>query len=232
MKCIILDDEPLAIDVLRDYISRVPFLECGGAFRDPLRALDFLRNHVCDLIFLDVNMPGLTGIQFLRSLARHPLVIFTTAYSQYAVESYEYEAVDYLLKPIEFERFCRAVNKAYEAFLMKSYRAEAQGDEQKSLLVKSGTGFHKIDLDEILFVKGTGNYVTFVTTQRKILSLVTMKQASQMLPPATFLRVHKSFIVNLSHVEIIEKEKIKIGEHFIPVGRIYRSAFFRQIKKA
>jgi two-component system LytT family response regulator len=231
MNCIILDDEPLAIEVLRDYVAKVPYLACRGSFRDPVKALSFLRTHDVDLIFLDMSMPGLTGIQFLKSLTKQPFVIFTTAYTRYAVESYDFDAVDYLLKPIEFDRFCRAVNKAYELQEQKVRGAEAEHEDRKTVLIKSGTGYHMVHIDEIQFLKGTGNYVTFVTTQRKILSLLSLKQACEMLPASTFLRVHKSFIVNLDRIELIEKDKVKIGEFLIPIGESYRSAVLDRIRR-
>jgi two-component system LytT family response regulator len=229
MKCIILDDEPLAIDVLQDYVRKLPLLQWGGSFRDPVEALTFLKTHPIDLIFLDMNMPGLNGIQFLKSLRTKPLVIFTTAYSQYAVESYEHDAVDYLLKPIEFDRFCRAVAKAQEIRELKSKTKEAE--QKKTILIKSGTGYRNLHFDEILFLKGTGNYVTFVLPQRKVLSLLSMKQACKILPGERFVRIHKSFIVNVERIEFIEKERVKIGEHFLPMGESYRSAFLNTMKE-
>jgi DNA-binding LytR/AlgR family response regulator len=229
MKCIILDDEPLAIDILKDYVGKMPLLQWSGSFRDPLEALSFLKSHHVDLIFLDMNMPGLNGIQFLKSLRKKPLVIFTTAYSQYAVESYEHDAVDYLLKPIEFDRFCRAVAKAQEITELKSKSGEAEA--KKTILVKSGTGYRNLHFDEILFLKGTGNYVTFVLPQRKILSLLSMKQACKILPGEMFVRIHKSYIVNVERIEFIEKQRVKIGEFFLPMGERYRSSFLRTIKE-
>jgi two-component system LytT family response regulator len=231
MNCIILDDEPLAIEVLEDYVARVPNLVCSGSFRDPLKGLNFVRTHAVDLIFLDVNMPGLTGIQFLRSLTHPPLVIFTTAYTRYAVESYDYDAVDYLLKPIEFDRFCRAVGKAYELHVGTVHGSDAEHADRRTVVIKSGTGYHRIHADDILFLKGTGNYVTFITTQRKILSLLSMKQACEMLPAGTFLRIHKSYIVNLDRIEVIEKDRVKIGDLFLPIGESYRTAVLQRIRK-
>lgn len=229
MRCVVLDDEPLAIDVLQDYIRKMPLLSLAGAFRDPIEALTYLKNHEVDLLFLDMNMPGLTGIQFLKSLRKKPLIVFTTAYSKYAVESYEHDAVDYLLKPIEFDRFCRAVTKAQELFEMKGRVGESEG--KKNILVKSGTGYHNLHLDEILYLKGTGNYVTFVMTQRRVLSLLSMKQACWILPKDRFMRIHKSYIVNLERIDIIEKDRVKIGENFVPVGESFRPEFLRTMRE-
>ena len=141
MKCLIIDDEPTALEILKDYVDKVPFLECAGTYRDPLRALNFIQKNPIDLILLDINMPDLTGIQFLKSLESQPLVIFTTAYSKYALESYEYDAVDYLLKPIEFERFLRAVNKAFKQYQIKTSRMAPfikEGDFILPALVQRG----------------------------------------------------------------------------------------------
>ena len=229
MKCIILDDEPLAIDVLQDYVRKLPLLQWAGSFRDPFEALMYLKDHQVDLVFLDMNMPGLNGIQFLKSLPSKPLIIFTTAYSQYAVESYEHDAVDYLMKPIEFDRFCRAVAKAHEIKELKTKSIESE--QKKMILVKSGTGYRNLRFEEILFLKGTGNYVTFVLPQRKVLSLLSMKKACKILPEETFIRIHKSYIVNIQRIEFIEKERVKIGEHFLPLGERYRSSFLRLMKE-
>jgi len=231
MNCIILDDEPLAIEVLEDYVARMPNLVCSGSFRDPLEGLSFVRTHPVDLIFLDMHMPGLTGIQFLRSLAHPPLVIFTTAYTRYAVESYDYDAVDYLLKPIEFDRFCRAVSKAFELHDRTAGGSDADHGDRRTVVIKSGTGYHRIKTEDILFLKGTGNYVTFITTQRKILSLLSMKQACEMLPAGPFLRIHKSYIVNLDRVEVVEKDRVKIGDLFLPIGESFRAVVLQRIRK-
>ena len=214
---------------MRDYVGKMPLLQWTGSFRDPIEALTFLKNHEVDLVFLDVNMPGLTGIQFLKSLRKKPLVIFTTAYSQYAVESYEHDAVDYLLKPIEFDRFCRAVTKAQELSELRSKPGETEG--KKTILIKSGTGYHNLHLEDILFLKGTGNYVTFVMSQRKVLSLLSMKQACKILPKEMFMRIHKSYIVNLERIDLIEKERVKIRENLLPLGESFRSAFLRTMKE-
>ena len=230
MRCLIIDDEPLALDVLKDYVDKVTFLECVGTFRNPVRAAEYLQQNRVDLIFLDINMPDLTGIQFLKSLTkRPPLVIFTTAYSEYALESYDYDAVDYLLKPIEFERFVKAVNKALEKFQMKANRLSLSHDE-KYVLVKSGTKYHKVKLKDILYIQGTGNYVTFVTTGKEILALLTMKDVLDMLPGDMFFRIHRSYIINFHHVDLIESEEVKIKEQKLPIGDLFRESFLNAVK--
>lgn len=229
MKCLIIDDEPLALDVLKDYVAKVSFLECGGVFRDPIKAGEYLLQNRVDLIFLDINMPDLTGIQFLKSLSQPPLVIFTTAYSEYALESYEYDAVDYLLKPIEFDRFVKAVNKAQEKYQIKANGLSfSQGENY--VLIKSGTIYHKIRIKDILYIQGTGNYVTFVTTEKELLALLTMKDVLDMLPKEMFFRIHRSYIVNFYHVNLIESEEVKIKDKKLPLGDLYRESFLSAVK--
>lgn len=231
MKCVAIDDEPLALDILKDYMAKVPFLECVGVFRNPLKALDYIRRKKIDLIFLDINMPDLSGIQFLKTLKKPPLVVFTTAYSEYALESYDYDAVDYLLKPIEFERFVKAANKAGEMLRVKSKDMSILSGERDYLFIKSGTNFHKVKTKDIYYIKGTGNYVTFVLDQKEILSLMTMSKALESLPEELFVRVHKSYIVNSLHVDLIENEEVRIRSERIPIGESYRQSFFDSIKK-
>jgi len=227
MKCLVLDDEPLAVEILCDYIGKVPGLECAGTFRKPLQALEFLRKNDVDLVFLDIRMPELSGLQFLKSLPHPPLVIFTTAYSRYAAESYEYDAVDYLLKPIEFDRFLKAVHKA-RALAAAPPKKTTVPD--KSVLIKSGTKFFRTRWDDIRYVKGAGNYVAFVTKNREILSLMTMQNAADLLPGAIFVRIHKSYIVNIHHLDVVEESEVRIGESRIPIGDAYRADFLRTIR--
>jgi len=231
MKCLVIDDEPTALEIIKDYVEKVPFLECAGTFRDPLEALDFIQKNPIDLIFLDINMPDLTGIQFLKSLESQPLVIFTTAYSKYALESYEYDAVDYLLKPIEFDRFLKAVNKAFKQYQIKTSSLMTFAKDSDFILIKSGTEYYKMKLSDILYVRGTGNYVTFVTKKKEILSLLAMKDVSETLSSKMFFRIHKSYIINFSHVDLIESDQVKINNEYIPIGDHYRESFFNTIKQ-
>ena len=229
MKCLVIDDEPKAVEILCDYIEKAPDLECAAAFRDPLKALNYIQNNPIDLLFLDINMPDLSGIQFLNALEHHPLVIFTTAYSEYALDSYDYDAVDYLLKPIEFDRFLKAVNKAFRRYREKKRgRLPLRGDSGY-IFIKSGTDYRKLDTQSILYIKGTGNYLTFVTPNKEILTLLTMKEALEILPPQ-FQRIHRSYIINLDHAELIEAEEVKIKDQRIPIGDHYRDSLFRVIK--
>jgi two-component system LytT family response regulator len=233
MKCMVVDDEPLAKDLIDGYIQKTPFLELTASFSNPFKALAFLTGQTVDLLFLDINMPELSGIQLLKSLPVPPPVIFTTAYSEFAAESYDYGAVDYLLKPVKYERFLKAVNRAGEIKGQSTLaNAAATGSEpQRSgfVLIKSGTQINKVRTDQILYVEGAGNYMTFYTRDKKIMSLLSMTEVLELLPPDQFVRVHKSYIVNPEHIDIIEKHRVIINKQSIPIGVTYRDHVFPKI---
>ena len=234
LRCIAVDDEPKALEILKDYIEKVPFFDLAGIFRDSLKALDYFQHNKVDLIFLDINMPDLTGIQFLKSLIHQPLIIFTTAYSEYAIESYDYAALDYLLKPIEFERFLKGANRALEQFLLNQQNFSTRGTElEKSdfIFVKSGTDIYKVKIDEILYIESVGNYVNFVLKNNSIMSLFSMNEILQILPANQFFRIHKSFIIDLRFVSKIERHQVIISNKEIPIGNVYRESFFKAIEK-
>ncbi len=238
MKCVLIDDEPKALEILRKYVERVHFLELAGAFREPVRALQYMATNPVDLVFLDVNMPDMSGMQFLNALRARPLVIFTTAYSEYAVRSYDYDAVDYLLKPIEFERFMRAVTKALEFYRQREHSdqrrranvAVTQNGSGNHLVIKSGTDYHKLQIDEILYIEAAGNYAVFVTAKSNVMSLLSMKELASMLPPGRFFRIHKSYIVNFRHVSKIERDQVVVGTKPIPLGESFRESFLSAIQ--
>jgi len=226
MRCVIVDDEPLALGILKDYVAKVPFLECAGMFSNALEALAFIEQGSVDLLFLDVNMPELTGLQLLRSLSRPPLVILTTAYSEYALAGYDLDVVDYLLKPIEFERFLKAVNKAHG--LAHGGSGSDAGD--RTILLKSGNKLHHVRLAEIHCAQAAGNYVAFCTEGREILALMTMKEAVAVLPGGDFVRVHRSYVVNLRHVEVVEDDAVVVASRRIPVAEGYRDELIRALR--
>lgn len=238
MRCVLIDDEPKALEILRRYVSRVPFLELAGEFRDPVKALEHVMANRVDLVFLDVNMPDLTGMQFLNALPERPLVVFTTAYSEHAVRSYDYDAVDYLLKPIEFERFLRAAHKARELQLQKERlerrrKTDAPGESRNGadhIILKSGTDYYRIDLDDIFYIEAAGNYALFVTRNGNIMSLMSLKDACAHLPAEGFFRIHKSYIVNFRHVTKIERDVVNCGDKSIPIGDTYREAFLKALR--
>jgi len=233
LRCLAIDDEPMALDIISDYTKKVPFLELTGAYRDSLKALDYLQQNKVDLIFLDINMPDLTGIQFLKSILNQPLVIFTTAYSEYAVESYDFAAVDYLLKPIEFERFLKAANRALEKYQLLKQGIPSENlvnDKIEFIMLKSGQDLHKIKIADILFIESAGNYVTFHLKSDRIISLLSMNKVLEMLPQNHFSRIHKSFIIALRHITKIERHQVLIGNIEIPIGNYYRESFMRIIE--
>jgi len=239
MKCIAIDDEKMALDVITGYIQKTEILELKASFVSSLRGLEYLQTNPVDLLFIDIDMPDLSGIQFLESLEVQPLVIFTTAYSEYAVKSFEYNVIDFLLKPIDFPRFLKAVNRAHKHFLLRSgnisitQEAPAtpiQGPEKKHLLIKSGTKLIKLAIDDILYAESYGNYMIFYTHNERLVSVYTMKELTDLLPANEFARCHKSYLVSLSHIDCIEKHQVTIGSKKIPVGKIYKESFFSKIK--
>jgi two-component system, LytTR family, response regulator len=233
MNCIILDDEPQAVDVLARYVEQTPSLTLMGTFRNPLKALEFLRKENIQLIFLDINMPNLSGIQFLKSLRNQPLVIFTTAYSSYAVESYEWDAVDYLVKPIIFERFLKAANKAIDQLKSRGAstgtKVEFAERQDEVILLKSGALTHRVHVSDILFVAKGGNYLEVNTLEKKIVMRANMGDLFSWLPAELFCRIHKSFVVSLKHVDTIEAHQIRIGKIILPIGASYRDEFLKRI---
>ncbi len=232
MKCVVIDDEPFALDLIKDYILRTPFLELTAEFNNPFKALDFINREKVDLLFLDINMPELSGIQLIKSLHNPPLVIFTTAYSEFAVESYNYNAVDYLLKPIPYERFLKAVNKASAIKQPGVTKAtppakSEKPDERACFFIKSGHQQVKIFIDEILYIEAAGNYMSFVTAEKKIMSLLSMKEAMDLLPEGRFVRIHKSFVVAIDKIGAIDRHEVTVAEKKIPIGVTYREHFHR-----
>ncbi|WP_321308101.1 response regulator transcription factor [Marinifilum fragile] len=232
MKCIVIDDEPFALDLMKTYIDKTPFLHCLGTFSNPLKALEYLLEHEVDLLFLDINMPELSGIQFLNSLKHKPMVVFTTAYSEYGVESYEYDAIDYLLKPIKYERFLKAMGKVYERNNGTKQTVQPElRNQNNQMIIRSGTQVHRILLDQIYFIEGAGNYVNFHACDKKIMVLQTMKETIAQLPTEQFARVHKSYVVAMRHIDIVERHQITMKNHKIPIGITYREQFLNKYYK-
>jgi len=235
MRCVVIDDEPFALDLIKDYIQRTPFLELTNGFSNPFKAIDFLNKEHVDVIFLDVNMPELSGIQLYLSLNHPPKVIFTTAYPEFAAESYEYNAVDYLVKPIKYERFLKAVNKAAGLIQTVSKSLTASPPEQKAekddfIFIKSGHKQVRLLPSEILYIEAAGNYMCFYTHQKKVMSLLTMKEVLQILPEKIFVRIHKSYIVSLNYIDAIERHDVVVAGKEIPIGITYREHFFKVMR--
>ncbi|RVU01823.1 response regulator transcription factor [Mucilaginibacter limnophilus] len=239
IRCLVVDDEPLALNILEDYISKMPFLQLVKATTNPIEALTLVQDGSADLVFLDVQMPELTGIQFLKIANGKAKVILTTAYPQYALEGYELDVVDYLLKPIAFDRFYKAVQKA-QGILQPSAQsvqpvAQAQVQQQQQdfmndfIFVKTEHKIQKVYLHDILFIEGLKDYISIFTTTERIITLQNMKKMEDALPEKYFIRVHRSYIVSLDKIDSIERSRIFIGDKIIPVGDTYRDDFFRII---
>ena len=229
LRCLIIDDEPLARKGLKEYIHDVDFLELAGEFDNPLRASEVLMNQQIDLLFLDIQMPRMTGMEFLKSLSHPPMVIFTMAYPQYAVEGFELHAIDYLLKPFSFERFWKAVLRARS---QKEQPASAQAPsstEPDYFFIKCDNKLVKISYDEILFVEALQNYVAVHTVEKKYITYLTFRSIEEHLPASRFIRTHKSFIVSAARVESIEGNDIRIGRHQIPISRSERENVLQQL---
>ncbi len=220
LAAIAIDDEPIALDVVRGLSEKIPFIELKAVFTNAFEAADFLRKGKIDLIFLDIKMPDISGIDFLKSISDPPMVIFTTAYSEHAVQSFELDAIDYLLKPFSLARFLKACNKANEQHELKKNNSDISS-HSSSVFIKSGYDQVRVDLSDILYAESSGNYIQFVLADQKIISRLTMNDAEALLPPADFIRVHRSYIVAKNHISKIEKNSVWIGQIEIPVGASY-----------
>src|SRR5690606_35381937 len=222
LRCIIIDDEPLALDLLEDDISKIPFLTLTHKFQSPFDAMPLLKSGQVDLIFLDIQMPDITGLEFLKSLETKPLVIFTTAYDQYALDGYELDVIDYLLKPIPFDRLLKAAGKAQDFFVARNSIQSASRNSEMSypdyIFVKSGYDILKININDILFIEGLKDYVKIFVPPHPILTLMNLKAIVEKLPPNKFVRVHRSYIVALEKIKAIRKNKIIIDDKEIPIG--------------
>lgn len=240
LTCIAIDDEPLALKILESYCSKNPFLELYGIYTNPMEALKILQEKPIDLIFLDIRMPDISGFQFLQSLTHKPMVILTTAYSQYGPESYDFAVIDYLLKPIPLERFVKAVNRAVS--LKEESKAtipDADISNETSLVVKDDYIFVnseykliKINIDDVLIIEGLKDYIKIhlVSSDRPVLTIMRIKTFEENLPNGNFMRVHRSFIINTRHIDYIKKNRVYIGKHEIPVGDMYADTFSRLIE--
>ena len=252
LSCIIVEDEPLARQLLEQYVRKVPHLELLKAFSNPLEALDFLRNNEVDILFSDIQMPEITGITLLKILQKKPLIILTTAYSEYAIEGYELDVIAYLLKPITFEKFLKAVEKATQlksekqplieekkaipviasdSLTTKGVAQAIPNDIQPFIFVKDGTKLVKIRLPDILYIEGLKDYVSIYTREKKIVTLQTLKSLETQLPDNQFIRIHNSYIVSLEGIDAIDKERVQIGKSFLPISDTYRKAFKEFIER-
>ena len=217
LKAIAIDDEPIALEIVRTLAAKIGFLEIMGVYTDAFEAMKHLQRERIDLVFLDIKMPDISGIEFIRTIPHPPMVIFTTAYSEHAVQSFELDAIDYLLKPFSQARFLKACNKAYELHELK--RGTIAGPDH--IFIKVGYGQVRIRLSDILYVQSTGNYMQFVLPEEKLLSRLTMSEAEALLPSPAFIRIHRSYVVASDKVTKVERDSVWIGDRELPIGAGY-----------
>jgi two-component system, LytTR family, response regulator len=215
----------MALEVVRSLASKVPYLELQACFTDAFQALEYLQKEPVDLLFLDIKMPDITGLEFVTSLQKKPLVIFTTAYSEHAVTSFELDATDYLLKPFSLARFVKACNKAQELLQLRSHPAMPRD----YVFLKTGYEQEKVHFQEILYMEAAGNYVTFVLEGRKLLARMTLAELSELLPADQFIRVHRSYMVALGKISKIERHQVCVKGHYVPVGASYLQPLHLQV---
>lgn len=224
---IAIDDEPLALQLIENYIKKTPGLEFLGTFDNPVDAASFISDNSIDLIFLDIQMPDLTGIEFIRLIEKGPKIVFTTAFEKYAIEGYKLDVVDYLLKPFSYEEFLAAVKKAERLIKLESKPRLTFDEGSRFIFLKSDYKIRRINLDDILYIEGLKDYVKVYTRNdpHPVLSLASLKQLESKLPVNKFMRVHRSFIVNLERIETIERSRIVFGKEYIPVSDQYKDKF-------
>lgn len=242
IRCIAIDDEPLALEKIKNFISKVSFLELVRTFNNGVEAIDYLRENNVDLMFLDIQMEELTGIQLLEVLTNKPKVIFTTAYDSYALKGYELDVSDYLLKPISFERFLQAVNKIYISKSanseQKTIKIESQNEpispaepQENFMFVKTEYRMQKVLFEEVMYIEGMKDYLRIISKTEKIMTLQNFQGMLDMLPQDNFIRIHKSYIIAINKIDHIDRGHVIIGKERIPIGESYKQLFFEYLKK-
>jgi DNA-binding LytR/AlgR family response regulator len=228
IRCIIVDDEPVARKIIREFVEQIPFLELAGEFENAFKAETFLAQSKVDLVFLDIEMPKLSGLEWLKRSAVNPMVILTTAFPEYALEGYELDIIDYLLKPIAFSRFLKAVHKA------KDYATLMDGSAQQApswLFVRSERRIERIELNDILYVESMGNYVNIYTENKKIIAYLTLKSLESQLPAREFIKIHQSYLVDFSRISAIEGNMVNIKNKSLPISRNYRESVMQLVEQ-
>lgn len=246
MNCLAIDDEPLALNVIEGFCSKIDFLSLKGKCTSAFDAIKIINKQTIDLIFIDIQMPDITGLDFIKTLTSPPMIIFTTAYSEYALQGYELNTVDYLVKPIPFDRFLKAVNKAYELYNLRQTNtaqesisirksevnsAKSNQNTKEFLLIKVEYSTVRVDLDDILYIEGLKDYIKIFTREKMLLTKSTMKNIDSKLPSDMFIRVHKSYIVSFKNIRKIENNRIIIGEKYIPIGEQFKTEFYNYVNK-
>ena len=230
MRCVIVDDEPLAREEMQELIKDVSQMEIAGTFSNALTTMEFLKTNQVDLIFLDIEMPMVTGLEFAAQLPKQILTIFTTAYSQYAFRSYELDAIDYLLKPIEKSRLEKAISKAeaYKRLLSdETEKNVVQSNTSDFLIIKSDRRFHRLNFSDVRFIEGLKDYVVIYAGNQKLITAMNLKTIHQKMPQHLFMRVSKSYVVNVNYIESFDHHTVYVGESEIPLGEVYKRDFFK-----
>jgi DNA-binding LytR/AlgR family response regulator len=227
LSCIIVDDEPVARKILHEFVEQVLFMDLQGKFENAMKAEAFLKNNMVDIVFLDIEMPKVSGLQLLQKMHIESIVILTTAFPQYALEGYELDVIDYLLKPFAFSRFLKAVQKAKDYYGLKHLATATL--QPSYIFIKSDKRIEKIELNDILYAESVGNYVSIYTAGKKILAYLTMKSLESQLPLNEFIKIHQSYLVNASKIDAIEGNEIKIGNRSLPISRHYREIVMKII---
>jgi two-component system, LytTR family, response regulator len=231
INCIAIDDEPLALSKLEGFIDRVPGIKLARTFDNSIEAIAWLRENQTDLIFLDIQMELLTGIQFLEATGTTSKIIITSAYDQYAIKGYELNVTDYLLKPFSFQRFVQAVNKVMEYYSQNQNNSTEPPAAESYIFLKTEYRLERIDIDQILYIEGMKDYLRIVCRDKKIMTLQSFSKLEENLPSKKFCRVHKSYIVSLDKIKSVERNVIVIADHRIPVSNTYRESFFSRIRQ-
>jgi DNA-binding LytR/AlgR family response regulator len=231
ISCIIIDDEPLARKGLKEYIADVDFLKLQGEYDEPLKAMEQINDGNVQLVFLDIQMPKITGLDFFKSLKQPPPVVFTTAYPQYAIEGFDLNAIDYLVKPVSFERFLKAALRVKEFYEVRQKNTSATEAKEDYFFIKSDSKLVKIFHDEILFIEALQNYVAIHTTTRKHITYLTFKSIEEYLPEHRFIKTHKSYIISAAKIDNIEGNDISIGSHHVPISRASRDEVMERLLK-
>ena len=230
MRCIIVDDEPIARKGIKKIVDQISELELLDSFNSAEAASMFMMGNPVDLVFLDIQMPGINGIEFARNIPKNTLIIFTTAYAEYALDSYEVEAIDYLVKPIEADRLKKAVDKAisYHSLLLSEENKSVGNIEDEYIFVKSDRRYFKVNLKDILFIEGLKDYVIIQLAEQRIITRMNLKTMHELLPKSTFLRINRSYIVNTTHIDSFDNNDIFIQKYEIAIGSYYRDSFFEE----
>jgi DNA-binding LytR/AlgR family response regulator len=230
MKCIIVDDEPIALEGMAEYVLRIPFLKLIGKYRNAFDAMEVITDQTIDLVFLDINMPELSGIEMINSLKTPPMVIFTTAYSNYAVKGFELNAIDYLLKPITFNKVLKASQKAYTYFKL-SNEEDKDLEDSHFIYIKVDRRLVKVNISDIVYVQGLKDYINIFTVEQKYTTYSSLKKIVEVLPQQEFIQVHKSYVVGVKSIDVIDGKSIEMGKQKIPIGRVYKSQLYEKVVK-